>query len=77
MEWLRYQIRDISRLIDTPEVSDWMDSSVGRRGKIFYTKIVFIGKLLIQLVTWEERRTQGNYFSILECSRIYYVLPSG
>jgi glycogen debranching enzyme len=41
MEWLRYQIRDISGLIDAPEASDWMDSSVGRRGKVFYTNCLY------------------------------------
>ena len=41
MEWLRYQIKDISGLIDAPEASDWMDSSVGRRGKVFYTNCLY------------------------------------
>lgn len=41
IEWLRYQIRDISGLIDSPEASDWMDSSVGRRGKVFYNNCLY------------------------------------
>ena len=41
IEWLKYQIKDISGLIDAPEASDWMDSSVGRRGKVFYTNCLY------------------------------------
>lgn len=41
MEWLRYQIKDVSGLIDSPEASDWMDSSVGRRGKVFYNNCLY------------------------------------
>lgn len=41
IEWLRYQIKDISGLIDASEASDWMDSSIGRRGKVFYTNCLY------------------------------------
>lgn len=39
--WLKYQIKDKSGLIDTPRASDWMDSSVGREGKVFYNNCLY------------------------------------
>lgn len=41
IEWLRYQIKDVSGLIDASEASDWMDSSIVRRGKVFYTNCLY------------------------------------
>ncbi len=41
IEWLKYQIRDRSGLIDSTDASDWMDSSVVRRGRVFYTNCLY------------------------------------
>jgi len=41
IKWMRYQIKDISGLIDSPEASDWMDASIGRRGKVFYNNCLY------------------------------------
>ena len=41
IQWLKYQIKDQSCLLDTPETSDWMDTSIGRRGKVFYTNCLY------------------------------------
>jgi len=41
IEWLKYQIKDRSGLIESSEASDWMDSSIGRRGKVFYTNCLY------------------------------------
>lgn len=42
---LQYQVMDNSGLIDSPEASDWMDSSIGRRGKVLYTNCLFFKSL--------------------------------
>jgi len=41
VSWLKYQIKDRSGLLDVSEASDWMDSSIGRRGKVFYTNCLY------------------------------------
>lgn len=41
VSWLKYQIKDKSGLLEVPEASDWMDSSIGRRGKVFYTNCLY------------------------------------
>ena len=41
MENSHYHVIDESELVDHPEAADWMDSSIGRRGKVFYTNCLF------------------------------------
>jgi glycogen debranching enzyme len=42
---IKYQVMDKSGLIDSPEASDWMDSSIGRRGKVFYNNCLYFKAL--------------------------------
>ncbi len=39
--WLKYQVKDESSLLDSPLSSDWMDSSLGRQGKVFYSNCLY------------------------------------
>ena len=41
VNWLRYQVTDKSGLLNTAEASDWMDGSIGREGKVFYTNCLY------------------------------------
>lgn len=43
---LQYQVMDESRLIESPEATDWMDSSIGRSGKVLYTNCLYYKSLL-------------------------------
>lgn len=58
--WLKYQVIDNSGLVNSATAADWMDSSIGRRGKVFYINCLYY-KAMESVVKLAEA-TEERYF---------------